>query len=155
MINVEVTNRQSALSVDAAHLQEAVVTVLQGESVQAATVSLAIVDDRTIHRLNQRYLQHDYPTDVLSFLLDDNPLSLEGEVIVSAETACRVADSFAWSPGRELLLYVIHGTLHLVGYDDHDPIERRRMRSREREYLVQLGCPPPSYEDEPQGDDVG
>ena len=57
---------------------------------------------------------------MLSFVLEQGD-GLEGEVVVGAETALRAAPQFGWSPHDELLLYVIHGTLHLVGHDDATP----------------------------------
>jgi probable rRNA maturation factor len=117
--------------------------VLEAEGWQDAEVSLAVVDDPTIHELNRRYLGHDYPTDVLSFLLsDDGARRLEGEVVVSADTAARSAEQFGWTAGDELLLYVIHGTLHLAGYDDQSPDDLARMRDRERTHLAAFGLQP-------------
>ena len=141
MICVEVCNEQSALSVDADLLREAVSVVLAGESIKAATISIAIVDDPAMRELNRRYLNHDYNTDVLSFLLDDEG-DLDGEIIVSAEMATNRALEFGWSAADEMLLYVIHGTLHLTGYDDHNADDRGRMRRQEMAYLRQLGRDP-------------
>ncbi len=58
---------------------------------------------------------------MLSFVLEQGEGFLDGEVVVSAETAQRAAPRFGWSAAEELLLYVIHGTLHLAGYDDATP----------------------------------
>ena len=88
---------------------------------------MAVVDDPTIRRLHREYLGEDSPTDVMSFVLERADDYLEGEVVVSAETACAAAPEYGWPAADELLLYVIHGTLHLVGYDDTTP----RMRSRD------------------------
>ncbi|MFV1963849.1 MAG: rRNA maturation RNase YbeY [Pirellulaceae bacterium] len=143
MITVEVANRQSVLRIDPAILRQGIASVLRGEGVRKASVSLAVVDDATIRPLNRRYLQHDDATDVLSFLLDRDGASLEGEVVVSAETAAREAAQYGWSADRELLLYAVHGALHLTGYEDHEVGQQHEMRAKEREYLTQLGCPPP------------
>ena len=102
-------------------------------------VSVAVVDDPAIHRLNREFLQHDYPTDVLSFLLEREGDQLEGEVIVSSDTAVRSAAQYGWTPENELLLYVIHGTLHLVGYDDLQPELLAEMRRHEQHYLGHFG----------------
>jgi probable rRNA maturation factor len=67
---------------------------------------------------------------------------LEGEIIVSAETAATAAQRFGWSSDDELLLYVVHGTLHLVGYDDTNPPARSEMRSKEQLYLAEFGLDP-------------
>ncbi len=111
-------------------------------ALREADVSLAIVDDPTIHRINREFLQHDYPTDVLSFLLERSADRLEGEVIASADTAIGSAARYGWAPADELLLYVIHGTLHLVGYDDLAPEPQVTMRERERDYLKHFGLEP-------------
>ena len=68
-------------------------------------------------------LNHDWPTDVLSFVLEDDDGHLEGEVIISADTAAAAAAELGWPPAAEQLLYVIHGMLHLVGYRDKTPDE--------------------------------
>ena len=81
MFQIEVTNQQSETPVDSVRLEAAVEAVLQGEGVENAAVSVAVVDDPTIHELNRRYLDHDYPTDVLSFTLDGRRGSLDGEVV--------------------------------------------------------------------------
>jgi len=142
VISVEVCNQQSALPVDAELTRRAVAVVLAGESVASATISVAVVDDPTMRELNRRFLGHDYNTDVLSFLLDEQDGQLDGEVIVSAETALRRATEYAWPPENELLLYVIHGTLHLAGHDDHAAADRGLMRRQEMRYLKELGFDP-------------
>jgi probable rRNA maturation factor len=127
------------LPVDDHRLRQAVQAALADESVRRATVSVAVVDDATIQRLNRQYLGHDEATDVLSFVLERSEDSLEGEVVVSADTARSAAPQFGWSAADELLLYVIHGVLHLVGYNDILPGERIAMRNRERACLAALG----------------
>jgi probable rRNA maturation factor len=103
-------------------------------------VSVAVVDDDEMQAHNQRHLQHDYPTDVLSFLMADSP-GIEGELLLSADTARREAAARGHPAYHELLLYAVHGVLHLLGFDDHTPGDRRRMRRAERETLQALGLP--------------
>jgi probable rRNA maturation factor len=105
-------------------------------------LSLAVVDDPTIHQLNLQYRKHDGPTDVLSFALESDDDHLEGEVIVSADRAATCAPRFGWSVEDELTLYVTHGVLHLVGYDDQSPEDRARMTARECYHLARLGLDP-------------
>lgn len=137
------SNRQSHLDLDSELLAEAVRSVLKAEGFTHATISLAVVDDKTIHGLNRQFLSHDYPTDVLSFLLSDEDGCVEGEVVVSAETAISSALDYDWPVLNELALYVIHGTLHLAGYDDHNWEDRRTMREQESRHLRKLGMTPP------------
>ena len=142
MIDIDLSNQQSQYPIDAARLVSAARRVLEGEGVRAGSLSIAVVDDRTIHDLNRRYLQHDYPTDVLSFLLDSRPGQWGGEVVVSADTAAARCGDYGWSLQDELLLYVIHGLLHLAGYDDDAPEPQAAMRRREHHYLGQFGLTP-------------
>jgi probable rRNA maturation factor len=137
---VEIANRQRHLRVDRGQVARAIRLVLQGEGVASAAVSVAVVNDATIHRLNREFLGHDYPTDVLSFELDRGDGCLEGELVLSAETAVRSAADYGWLPHQELLLYVIHGALHLTGYDDGNRAARKRMNRRQDDYLSQLGA---------------
>jgi probable rRNA maturation factor len=139
---VAVANQQSQQAVDKNRLRKAVQTVLAGEGIGRADISVAIVDDATIHDVNRSYLSHDEPTDVISFALDRKDDFVDGEIVVSADTATAAAKRFGWSPDDELLLYVIHGTLHLVGYDDTSLAVRKTMRQRERHYLRQFGLEP-------------
>ncbi len=110
----------------------------------SAAVSIAVVDDDTIHDLNRRYLDHDWPTDVLSFVLDDSEGHLEGEVIFSADTAARSASDIGWPAAAEQLLYAVHGTLHLVGFGDKSAAERKEMRSAEGAILEQFDLRQPA-----------
>jgi len=146
VIDVVVSLRVATSQYDDPRLREAVRDILQRVGVEHAMVSVAVVDDATIQGLNRRYLNHDDPTDVLSFCLEREEDRLEGEVIVSSETASRQAKRFGWAPEDELLLYVVHGMLHLVGYDDQTPADARSMRTAERECLAHFHLNPPQDE---------
>lgn len=130
---------QTDVAVDVERIERAVCWALADTPYDEATVSIAIVDDETIHQLNRQFLAHDYPTDVLSFTLEDEPPQLEGEIIVSVDTARQNAAEAGWSADDELLLYVIHGTLHLAGYLDKSPDDYAEMRAAEAEVLDRLG----------------
>jgi probable rRNA maturation factor len=138
-----VANQQSRHAVDESQLVAAARAVLLRSSFRTAAVSLAIVDDPTIHELNRQYLDHDWPTDVLSFVLAEDEGHLEGEVIISADTAAAVAAEIGWLASGEQLLYVVHGMLHLIGYRDKDPTDAVRMRAAESELLREFGFEPP------------
>jgi probable rRNA maturation factor len=137
-ITVQIANEQSHLPVDRRLVRRAVRRVLRDAGLRKARISVAVVDDETIARLNWQYLRHRGPADVLSFLLEQDD-GLEGEVIVGAEAALRTAPHYGWPPHDELLLYVIHGMLHLVGHDDGRPALRAKMQERETEVLEKLG----------------
>ncbi len=80
---------------------------------------------------------------MISFVLEWEDGCLDGEVIVSGDTACAVAADLGWPAENELLLYIAHGTLHLVGYEDQSDSDREEMRIRERHYLARFGLVPP------------
>ena len=136
---IEIADEADCLPVDQVRLKNAVQMILEEASVAAGRISIAVVDDQTIRRLHRQYLDVDEPTDVLSFPLESDRSCLEGEVIVSAQTAQATAPQFGWSAENELLLYVIHGTLHLVGYDDTTDEKRTEMRRQEKAYLRRFG----------------
>jgi probable rRNA maturation factor len=120
-------------------IRHAVQVTLRGEGLEEPVqVSLVLCDDATIHALNRQFLGHDYPTDVLSFPLNaptPDGKHLLGEIVISVETAERNARRYRQPLERELLHLVIHGILHLLGYDDTTPKNRRRMRRKELAYL--------------------
>lgn len=143
-IEVELSDTQGHLHVDPAELASLVRAVLAAEGHTRATVSIALVDGPSIHALNRSHLGHDWPTDVISFPLSepDEPV-LAGELIVSAEMAATTAAEIGVDPRDELALYIVHGLLHLCGYDDLSDTEAARMRRREGELLAALGRPNP------------
>lgn len=132
-------SNETAVAVDEARVESAIRLALADSEYDEAVVSVAFVDDETIHELNRQFLQHDYPTDVLSFVLEDEPPRLEGEIVVSVDTARQNAAEAGWSADAELLLYVVHGALHLAGYRDKTPADAAEMRRAEAAALDQLG----------------
>jgi probable rRNA maturation factor len=139
-IAVEVSDTQSHLRIDPDDLARLVRATLKAEGVGRASVSVAVVDDPTIREVNRRHLDHDWPTDVVSFVLSDpDEPELSGELVVSAETAVATARRAGVAPWDELALYVVHGLLHLCGHDDTTDRGRAAMRRREGEVLEGLG----------------
>lgn len=115
---------------------------------RAARVSVAVVDDAEIRQLNERHLNRDEPTDVLAFDLRDetsqparspSQILVDGDIVVSVETARREANRRGHDLHAELALYAVHGTLHLLGYDDGDAERAARMHEIEDEILTALG----------------
>ncbi len=134
-------NCDPRFKVDIPTIQSVIGNILADAGFQQGSISVAVVDDPTMHELNRRYLQHDYPTDVLSFVMecDREHHRLDGEIIVSYDTATAVCQEFNWDVDSELMLYIIHGTLHLTGMDDQSPQLRAAMTEAENRYLKQLG----------------
>ena len=141
MIRASVANPYE-YELDFQRLKAAARAVLEGEGVREAKVTLAFVDSAHIHRLNKQFLGHDEPTDVITFpYTDPGAKKLEGEVVIGYEVARENAADRGHELGLELLLYVVHGCLHLCGYDDTTDKAAARMRAKEREYLGKLGLP--------------
>ncbi len=126
---------------DSPRYHQAAEWVVQKFKLKSLTASISIVDDPTIHRLNREHLDHDWPTDVISFVFESDDGKVDGEIIASADTASRLAQQAEWPTADELLLYIIHGLLHLAGLDDLKDEERQQMRIAERDCLVALAVP--------------
>ncbi len=119
---------------------------LEAEGVPAAELGIVITSDATIHELNRRYADEDKPTDVLSFSLregeefvlpsegPDDTVRL-GEVIISLDTAERQALEAGRALEAEVAHLLVHGILHLLGYDHAESAEEREMQARERAIL--------------------
>jgi probable rRNA maturation factor len=166
MYTIELANQQRAMRINRALLARVARATLSAEQVARAEIDLALVDDPLIHRINREFLNHDEPTDVISFLYESRPgkrvkarsaasrqrggrskrgtetrpraagRQIVGEIIISVDTALRCAKERGLAPRDELLLYLVHGLLHLCGFDDLSRKERKIMRLRERELLL-------------------
>lgn len=146
-IEVDVIDRQRAVRVGAAWLARIARRALERQGVRRAQISILLVGDRRMARLHEEWLGVPGPTDVITFDLGadggDASGGLRGDIVVSVETARRVARELGWAPRHELAYYVVHGLLHLTGHDDIDPARRRAMRARERSLMRAAGLPPP------------
>ena len=116
-------------------MKRAIEHTLRSEGAHGREVSLLLTDDEEIHELNRQWRGKDKPTDVLAFALDEAGESFGplGDVIVSVERAGAQAKSRRVPLDQELELLVVHGTLHLLGYDHEAPEDARRMRRRTRQ----------------------
>lgn len=103
-----------------------------------AELRIVFVDDDKIHNLNKRFLRHDKVTDVLSFPLEEQEGVIEGEIYVCIDQAERQAREYGVSIHQEISRLVIHGLLHLIGYDDTTPAKKSAMKEKEDSYLEQL-----------------
>ncbi len=157
-------NRQRGkVAVDRKGLLRVARIVLADENVASAMIGVLLVGNDEMRAINNESLGHDYPTDVLSFSYSDGVaapensadsvgrgakrrgcgLALEGDIVLGAAYAVETALEYGWSVDEELSLYLAHGLLHLCGYDDLSPAEKRIMRRREREVLALAGLTPP------------
>jgi len=103
-------------------------------------ISILLVDDKTIAGFNKQYLKKNYPTDVLAFRMQDGEFAdihpeILGDVIISLDTAASRAEEFQTSLKYETQLYLVHGILHLLGFDDLSAKGRNRMKAMQEEIL--------------------
>ena len=136
-----------ASSVTEARLEGVARRVLEAEGVGAAELSVTVTDDETVRSLNREYAGEDAVTDVLSFSQREGEefaappggAPLLGEVIIAYPQALRQARERGKSQEAEVARLLVHGILHLLGYDHAQPEEERRMRAREEELVEAVG----------------
>jgi rRNA maturation RNase YbeY len=142
-------DRQAEVASQRDSIRRAVSAAALSQGFHCGQVGVMVTDDVTIQQINRRHLQHDYPTDVISFAYDRGAGAVQGELVVSLCTAQRTAAEVGWDWHSELLLYVIHGTLHICGLDDATAQQCLQMRRAEQSVLQQLGI---SDSDGPHGE---
>jgi len=142
--SLSIEHTHSSRRLDEGRLRRLIRHVLDAEEASLLHLSVILTDHDTVRRLNRNYLDHDYNTDVLSFSLREGPAPqsrerddtvVEGEIYVDLDTAAERRKDFNTSFEEEAYRYVIHGVLHLVGYDDATASAQETMRDRENEYL--------------------
>lgn len=124
-------------------LERVVRFTLKSVGVKEARLSIAFISDGQIKRLNRIYRGKKKPTDVLAFSMREGrrlkrDTSILGDIAISVDRARKQAKRFGSTFKKELYLYVIHGILHLTGYDDEKAVSRRSMRRKEKEILDRL-----------------
>jgi probable rRNA maturation factor len=141
-IIVQIANNFAGIDSHPTKVKKLVKTVFVRFGLSKATVSIAIVDDAEIRKLNSRFLNRKSNTDCLSFDLSDNQ-DLKSprlfELIVNGEMALRQANLRGHSSQAELALYITHGLLHNLGFDDSTEPKARKMHDMEDNILQQLG----------------
>ena len=143
--DIQVHNKHADDGVDPSVLQEGVRETLRRFGTASAEVSVAVVGDTEIAQLHEKYMNIKGPTDVLTFDFAEkrrtgaNGRHVEGEIVVSADTAKRRAEERTHSVAAELALYVVHGTLHLLGMDDASEQQAMKMHDMEDEILATIG----------------
>jgi len=137
-------NSQKTMNVLPSSVEALAEFVLQREGAPQKEVSVLFVDDTEISELNARHLGRNGPTDVLAFPMSGEEhlnfhQEILGDVVVSVERAISYAKEHELKTENELSLYLIHGLLHLLGYDDVNETAARKMRRREKELLQEAG----------------
>lgn len=140
MIAVHITERFQIVPADGSKLKKLAQTVCRRLGISHATVSIGIVGDAEMRKLNKQFLDRDADTDCLSFDLSDEAAEPRVfDLIVNGELAGREATRRGHSVEAELALYITHGLLHNLGFDDATAEQARQMHRTEDEILQQLG----------------
>ena len=144
IVNSEISEDHLDGSIDIKKWRDLAFRTLQAEGVQIGELNLIFVDSQDIEQLNETYLGKSEPTDVLAFPIDpfqisetDTPLLL-GDVIICPEKAKENAKAQNKTFEEEIALLVLHGVLHILGYDHAEPEEKAGMRRREKQLLSEL-----------------
>ena len=144
---VEIANLQKHYEINKSKIRKVVKVVLNKE-VKSAKLSIAFVDNEEIKRLNERFLGSNEVTDVIAFPLSNKEDFLSGEIVISVETAVEVANRKKSNVEGEIILYLVHGILHLLGYNDNNKKNATIMHEKESEILAFLGYNVPEVENE-------
>lgn len=101
------------------------------------SLNINFVSSETIEKINIEHLGHHYSTDIITFNYSGSAVELDGELFISVEDAGENSKRFKCSLSEELLRLIIHGILHLMGYDDMTPEDRRKMKRLENKLTIQ------------------
>ena len=139
-----ITNRQASASLDISSLRRTVRRILKHLGREKDEISILLVEDREIRDINKTYLKRDRPTNVIAFSMQEGPFrkihpQVLGDVVISIETAARDAKKEGMALEDEILFLLIHGILHLLGYDHEGSAARARgMGLKQREIFHAL-----------------
>jgi probable rRNA maturation factor len=139
VLSLAITNDQSRIQLNRPLIHDLAHAIFRDES-SCVCIELTVnfLTDDAITILNRQYHKTDSATDVLAFALERSSDKIVADIIVSTDTAARQAKDYKTSVRHEVYLYVIHGLLHICGYDDLKPGNRRVMRRMEKKYLKQF-----------------
>ena len=110
-------------------------TIALNEKRTIQSISIILTNDDFLLEMNKKFLAHDYYTDIITFDYTDKPDQLYGELYISIDMAQHNAKEYNVPVHNELLRLIIHGTLHLLGYNDKSPTEKKIMTDKENLYL--------------------
>ncbi len=139
-LKVKVFKNNFRIPIKRQEVKKTVETVVGEESLCLnGEISVIFLPDRSIQEINRSFLNHDYPTDVIAFNLEDVPgEAVEGEIYVGFERAREQCREFGASYPEELHRLVIHGVLHLLGREDGTPEKKQQMAAREDHFLAKI-----------------
>ena len=140
---IDIRNLQDRVNIDEAKVRSCAKRALIDMGEEGVELSILFVNDAYIKRLNSKYRDTDSRTDVLAFSMRQGEgisqhSEILGDIVISTQTARREAVRRKEPVQKELDLYLVHGILHLLGYDDEKPGARKKMRAKEKELLGEM-----------------
>lgn len=144
---VSIQNSQEALPISTSQIEEMMQRLFEAYDVQCREVFIHFVDKKAIGKIHKDFFGDPSPTDCISFPIDPPESSEEdsvlGEIFVCPEVAVEYSEEHQGDPQEEVSLYLIHGFLHLVGYDDIEAVDRQEMRRQEKKCIALLSTNKP------------
>lgn len=138
-MEINVINLQKKIAVSGQKIKKIIRAALHLEKIRrCGAITVSLVTDRAIRELNTLYLGKYCATDVISFDISRKKNELIADIAISTDTAVCNAKNFRTSPLYEVYLYVIHGLLHVLGYDDVNQKKRKKMQERTESILASL-----------------
>lgn len=134
-LKIHIENHQRALPIRKRSISKAIKEVLSFLKIDCEEISVYFTTEKKIAQLHDQFFNDPTPTDCISFPLDNKHL---GEIFVCPSVAISYANKHNLDPMNETILYVIHGILHLIGYDDLTPSDKKVMRRMEKKCLNHL-----------------
>lgn len=136
MIVISVTKASTIIPFTTSAFLRIAKFVCRKEKVKQAELSFVLVNDNTIKRINKKFLNHDFVTDVITFPLEVK--KVQAEIYINAQQAKRQAKEYLVPVHNEMIRLIVHGILHAIGYDDRTVIQKRKMTAIQERYVAEL-----------------
>ncbi|MBP6342356.1 MAG: rRNA maturation RNase YbeY [Candidatus Omnitrophica bacterium] len=136
-MDITLKNLQTKIPILPTRIKKLVLQTFRHLRVSRAELSVVFVTPQRMKSLNARHLSHNYTTDILTFdyRLSPKTKEIQAEIIICPAVAAQNAATYDTTTSAEIELYLVHGILHLLGYDDHSPKDITRMRKKEAEIV--------------------
>ncbi|MDO8488644.1 MAG: rRNA maturation RNase YbeY [Candidatus Omnitrophota bacterium] len=137
-MKITLQNLQKHLPIRAEKIKKLILKVLKGEGVKkSGWINICFVDNPQIKKFNAKFLKTKSSTDVLAFNLNEKKKKniVLADIMISTQAALKQAVNYKTTPDYELSLYVVHGILHILGFDDHTREQIKLMRKKESQYV--------------------
>jgi probable rRNA maturation factor len=135
ILQISVFNNSSFKYLPRTKVIKAIENLLRKEKVRKAEINIVYIKNDEIKKLNRKYLKHNRVTDVIAFPLNVESDFIEGEIYIGIEVAKEQSKFYKVSLTNEILRLALHGTLHLIGYDDSTKDDKKIMHKLENKYI--------------------